>query len=100
MHGAGNPAMCVQGNEDIIDEAGDVLPGRYAGDWPGQDVIEHEGGDAHFGKGSAQSLFHHAVNADVDKHRAALEVHCSDGEREKIDGLNCPESSQTYYLSV
>src|SRR2546429_4923326 len=72
MHGAGNPAMCVQGNEDIIDEAGDILPGRYAGDWPGQDVIEHEGGDAHFGQGSAQSFLHNPVHATPDKHRAAL----------------------------
>ena len=53
MNGAGNPSVRVQGDKNIIDEAGNVLSGRDAGDWAGEDVIEHQGRDAHFGQGSA-----------------------------------------------
>ena len=57
---------------------------------PGQNVIEHQRGDAEFGEGAAQGLLHHAVNAAAGKHRTALDVNRAHGEAEQHDAENEP----------
>jgi len=50
--GAGIPAMHVGSDKVSSDQAHDVLACRYAGYRPGEDVIEHQGGDAELGQGA------------------------------------------------
>ena len=77
-------------NKNIVDQAGDVLAGGYAGDRPGQDVVEHQAGDADLGQRSAQRLFHHAIHAAAHEHGAAFDVDGADGEGEQHDAQDEP----------
>ncbi len=90
VHGTRNPAVGVGGGEGVIDQPGDVLAGGNARDGAGQDVVEHQGGDADLGQGSAQSFLDHAVDAAADEHGAALHVDGSHREGEQHDPQDEP----------
>ena len=50
VHGARDPAVGVGGGKGVIDQSCDVLSGGNARDRPGEDVIEHQGGDTDLGQ--------------------------------------------------
>src|SRR5882757_10561047 len=77
--------MGVHGGQDFVDEAGDVLAGRDAGNGAGEDVLEHQGGDAEFGEGAAEGFFDYAVDAAADEHGTAFDVDGADSEGEEHD---------------
>src|SRR5882672_11736024 len=72
--GGERPAY-VEVLQEIIDEPSKVLAGGDAADRAGQDVVEHERGDAEFCKRSAESHFHGAIHATAHEHAAAFYVH-------------------------
>ena len=90
VHGPRDPAVGLGGGEGVIDQSGDVLSGRNPRDRAGQDVIEHQGGDADLGQGAAQGLFDDAVDAAADEHGAALHVDRPHGEGEQHDRQDEP----------
>src|ERR1700681_2208622 len=90
VYGAGNPAVYVGGDKGFVDQADDVLAGGYTGDRPGEDVIEHQGGDAELGQGAAQGFFHDPVDAAADEHGAAFDVDGPHGERKQHDSDDEP----------
>src|SRR6476646_3670038 len=49
VHGPGYPAMLIRSCKQLIDKTGDVLSGSYAGNRAGEDVVEHQRGNAEFG---------------------------------------------------
>jgi hypothetical protein len=65
-------------------------PGGNAGDRTGQDVIEHQGGNAEFGEGAAESFFHDAIDAAPHEHGATLHIDGADSEGEQHDAQNKP----------
>ena len=77
--------MSVGGDEDVVDQAGDVLASGNAGDRPGEDVIEHQGRDADLGEGAAESFFDDAVDAAAHEHRAAFHVDGAHGKEKQHD---------------
>ncbi len=77
--------MSDSGGKQFIDQAGDVLSGGDAGNRAGEDVVKHQRGDAELGKGPAQSLFYHAIDAAAGKHGAAFHVDGAHGESKKHD---------------
>ena len=66
------------------------MASRDTGDRAGQDVIEHQGGDADLGEGAAQGLLHHAIHTTTNKHGAALDVDGANREGEQHDRQNEP----------
>ena len=52
---------------------------------PGEDVIEHQGGDAELGQRAAQRFFDDPVDAAADEHRTAFDVDGAHREREQHD---------------
>ena len=80
VHGARNPAMGVGGGKEFVDQSGDVLSRGNAGDRAGEDVVEHQRGDAELGERPAQRLFHHAVDAAAGEHGAAFHVNRAHSE--------------------
>src|ERR1700744_4697178 len=76
----------------------DMRPRRHTGDWPGEDVIEHQCRDAELGKSSAQGLLDHAVNAAAGKHGAALHVHRPHREAEQHDAEDEPGCGSAHSL--
>ena len=85
VHGARDPAMGLGRGEGVIDQSRDVLPGGNARDRAGEDVIEHQGGDADLGQGPAHGLLDHAVDAAADEHGAAFDVDGAHREGEQHD---------------
>ncbi len=57
---------------------------------PGQDVVEHQGGDAEFRQRSSQGLLDCAVDSAAHEHAAALHVHRADGVGEQHDAQDEP----------
>src|ERR1700686_559118 len=72
VDGAGNPAVYVGGDKGFVDQTDDVLASRHPGDRSGEDVIEHQGGDAELGQGAAQGFFHDPIDAAADEHGTAF----------------------------
>ena len=90
VDGARDPAMGVGGDHDLVEQADDVLAGGHAGDRAGEDVIEHQGGDAELGERAAERLFDDFVDAAAHEHRAAFDVDGAHREREKHDADDEP----------
>ena len=85
--------MGVGDGDGVVDQAGDVLAGGNAGDWAGQNVIEHQGGDAELGESAAERFFDDAIDAAAHEHGAAFDVDGADGEGEEHDAENKPGSA-------
>ena len=66
-------------------KADDILPGRNSRDRPGQNVVEHQGGDRKFGEGTAHRLFDDAINSPTRKHAARFDIDGPHGIREEHD---------------
>jgi hypothetical protein len=90
VHGFGDPAMLISGRKQLIDKAGDVLPGGHAGNRAGKDVVEHQRGNAEFGEGPAQSFFHHAIDAAAGEHGTAFHVNRAHRESEEHNAQDEP----------
>ena len=90
VHGARDPAVGVGGGKQFIDQAGNVLAGRNAGNGAGENIVEHQRGDAEFGEGAAQCFFHHAIHAAAGEHGAAFHVNRAHGEGKEHDAENEP----------
>jgi hypothetical protein len=91
-HDQRQPAVCGADGQHFVHEAGDVLAGRDARDGAGEDVIEHQGGDAQLGEGAAQRLLDDAIDATAGEHRTALDVNCPHGEGKEHDAEDEPGS--------
>ena len=96
QHGSRQPAMRGGYRHQLVQQAGNVLPGGNARDGPGQDVVEHQRGNAQLGEGAAQSLFHHAIHAAAGEHRAALHIHGAHRKGEEHDAQDEPRSRLAY----
>ena len=79
-------------DRQLAHQAGEILPRRDAADRAGEDVVEHQRGNAEFGERAAERLFDRAINAPADKHAAAFDVHRANGVREQHDRQNEPGS--------
>src|SRR5882757_4804862 len=86
----GQPVMRGADFQQLVEEAGDVLAGRHTGDRTGEDVVEHQGGDADLGEGAAESLLDHAVDAAAGEHGAAFDVDRANGTGEENDADDEP----------
>src|SRR5712675_1470734 len=75
---------------EITEQAAKVLSGRYTADWPGEDVVEHQRGNAEFRQRPAQRLLDRAVHPATHEHTAAFYIHRAHGVREKHDGQDEP----------
>jgi hypothetical protein len=82
--------MSGTNGQHFVHEAGDVLAGRDARDGAGEDVIEHQRGDAELGEGAAQGLFDYAVDAAASEHGTALDVDRAHGKGEEHDAEDEP----------
>src|SRR5712692_3318525 len=71
-------------------QSDDVLPRRHAGDWSGQNVIEHQSRYGELCQRPAHRLLDDAVDAASREHRARLDVHGSDGVGEEHHTENEP----------
>ncbi len=60
---------------EIAEQAAKVLSGRYAADRPGQDVVEHQRGNAELRQRPAQRLLDRAVPPAAHEHAAAFYIH-------------------------
>src|SRR5208283_1793428 len=58
----------------LVEQSNDILPGRHAADRAGQNVVEHQGGNAEFGQRTAHRFFDHPVHAAAHEHAAAFDV--------------------------
>jgi len=58
----------------FVEKAAEILARRDAADGAGENVIEHEGGDAEFGEAAAEGLLDGAIDAAADEHAAAFDV--------------------------
>ena len=96
--GHGEPAVAGTDDDQLIEKAGDVLAGGDAGDGPGEDVVEHQRGDAELGEGATKCFFHHAVDAAAREHGAALDIDRTHGEGEEHDAEDEPGCGLTYGL--
>ena len=76
----------------FIEKADDVLPGGHAADRTGQNVVEHQGGNAEFGDRAAHGFFDDAINAATDEHAAAFDVDRADRVRKQHDAEDEPRS--------
>ena len=92
VNSARDPAVGVGGDHHFVQQSDNVLASRHTGDGAGQDVIEHQRGDAEFRECAPQSLFDNFIYAAAHKHRAALHVDGSHREREQHDADNEPGS--------
>ena len=88
----GGVVVVGDGGGDVVEHADDVLAGGDTGDGTGEDVVEHEGGDAEFGEGSAEGLLDDAIDAAAGEHGAAFDVDGADGEGEGDDAEDEPGS--------
>src|SRR5271165_6224461 len=62
----------------LVEQAGDVLAGGDAADWTGEDVVEHQGGNAELCQGAAHGFLDDAIHAAADEHAAAFHVDGAD----------------------
>src|ERR1035438_4244599 len=83
MDGGGNPAAGIGDGNRVVDETRDVLSGGNARDRPGQDVIEHQRGNAELGERASERFFDDAVDAAAHEHGAAFDVDGAHGEGEQ-----------------
>src|SRR5882762_6842084 len=60
---------------EIAEQAAKVLSGRYAADRPGQDIVEHQRGNAELRQRPAQRLLDRAVHPAAHEHAAAFYIH-------------------------
>ncbi len=86
------PAVGGADGEHFVHQADDVLACGNTGDGPGENVIEHQGGDAELGEGAAQGLFHNAIDAAAGKHGAGFNVDGAHGKGEEHDAEDEPGS--------
>src|SRR5271167_891313 len=77
----------------FVNQANDVLACGYAANWPGEDVIEHQGRNAELGQRASHGLFDHAIHAATDEHAAALHVNGTNAVGEQHDGEDEPRCS-------
>ena len=66
------------------------MAGGHTGDGAGEDVIEHQGGDADLGEGAAERLLDDAIDAAAGEHGAAFHVDGAHGTREEDDADDEP----------
>ncbi len=66
------------------------MPGRHGADGPGQDVIEHQGGDGNLGEKGAQSFSYDPVHAAADEQRTTLDVYPAHGVAKEHDEEDKP----------
>ena len=86
--------MAIVGHDQhFVHQAGNVLAGRNTGDGAGEDVVEHQRGDAQLGESPAEGFFDHAVDAAAGEHGAAFDVHSAYGEAEEHDAEDEPGGS-------
>ena len=90
VNGARNPAVRVGGDHDFVEQADDVLAGGHAGDRAGENVVEHQRGDAELGQRAAEGFFDDFVDAAAHEHRAAFDVDGAHRKREEHDSDNEP----------
>ena len=84
------PVAIIGDHHHFIHQSCNILSGGHTGDRSGKNVVEHEGGYADLGKGAAQGLLHHAVNAAAGKHRTALDVDRANRKTEQHDAEDEP----------
>src|SRR5215471_3914643 len=70
-----------------------VLARGHAGNRAGKDIVKHQGRNAYFGEGAAESLFNYAVDAATSEHGAAFNVNRADRIAEQHYGEYEPGSS-------
>src|SRR5216683_1427421 len=58
-----NQSVGIERYKGLIQQSRDVLPRGNTRDGAGQDVVEHQGGNADLGQGPAQGFFHNAEDA-------------------------------------
>src|SRR5262249_10473851 len=76
--------------EQFQQQADDVFAGGDAADGPGEDVVEHQGGDGDFRHEAAERFADDTVDAAADEERAALDIDGADGVAEAHDGEDEP----------
>src|SRR5215468_10272224 len=64
--------------KEFVEETAEILARRDAADGTGEDVVEHQSGNAEFSQTTAEGLFNGAINAAADEHAAAFDVHRTD----------------------
>ena len=87
---AGSQWCCAPTISSSFEQADDVLTGGHAGDRAGEDVVEHQGGDAELGEGAAEGLLDDAVDAAAGEHGTALDVDGAHREGEEHDAEDEP----------
>ena len=96
IHQRRRQPMAVIGNRhQLIHQPGNILSRGDAGDGAGEDVVEHQSGDAELGEGSSQRFFDHAVNAAAGEHGTAFNVHRAHREAEQHDAEDEPRGGRT-----
>ena len=61
---------------------------------PGQDVVEHQGGDRQLGQEAAHRLLDHPIDAAADEQRTALDIDRADGVAEEHHGQDEPRGGR------
>src|SRR5713226_999030 len=74
----------------LAEETAEVLPGGNTADWSGQNVVEHQRGNAEFREYPTKRLLYGAIDAAADKHAAAFNVDRAHGIRKQHDGQDEP----------
>ena len=77
-------------DQQFADQAGEILARGDAADRAGQNVVEHQRGNAEFGERAAQSALDRAIHAPAHEHAAAFHVHGANGIRKQHDGQDEP----------
>jgi hypothetical protein len=80
---------------EITEQASEILPRGHAADWPCEDVVEHQCGDAEFRQGAAERLLDRAVHPAAHEHAAAFHVHRAHGVGKQHDGQDEPRRGFT-----
>src|SRR6202043_1665988 len=88
--GQGTADMHV--HQQFADEPSGILAPGHAADGAGEDVIEHQSGDAELGERATESAFDGAIHAAADEHAAAFHVHRANGVRKNHDSQDEPGS--------
>ncbi len=76
--------------ERFVEQANQILTGGHTADRAGQDVVEHQRGNAKLGKRAAHRFFDHAIDAAADEHAAALDVNGAHGVGKQHDAEDEP----------
>ncbi len=96
--GRRQPMPLVCNIDQFVEKPSDVLPGGNAGDGAGEDVVEHQRGNAELGEAAAERLLDYAIHAAARKHRTAFDVHRTHGEAEQHDAENEPRGCRAHRL--